>query len=67
MSNGNESRQKLTVIIPSFNEEARIEACLKSVAWADEILLVDSFSTDRTSKGKSIDPRKAVSANRNAR
>ena len=48
MSNANESRQKLTVIIPSFNEEARIEACLKSVAWADEILLVDSFSTDRT-------------------
>jgi len=48
MSNGTESRQKLTVIIPSFNEEARIEACLKSVTWADEILLVDSFSTDRT-------------------
>ena len=48
MSNANESRQKLSVIIPSFNEEARIEACLKSVAWADEILLVDSFSTDRT-------------------
>jgi glycosyltransferase involved in cell wall biosynthesis len=48
MGNGTESRQKLTVVIPSFNEEKRIEACLKSVTWADEILLVDSFSTDRT-------------------
>lgn len=48
MSNGTESRQKLTVIIPSYNEEKNIEACLKSVIWADEILLVDSFSTDRT-------------------
>jgi len=47
-ANANENRQMLTVIVPSFNEEARIEACLKSVAWADEILLVDSFSTDRT-------------------
>jgi glycosyltransferase involved in cell wall biosynthesis len=48
MSNGIENRQKLTVIIPSYNEENNIEGCLKSVSWADEILLVDSFSTDRT-------------------
>ncbi|MCP4622367.1 MAG: glycosyltransferase family 2 protein [bacterium] len=48
MSNGIENRQKLTVIIPSYNEENNIERCLKSVSWADEILLVDSFSTDRT-------------------
>ena len=40
--------QKLTVIIPTFNEEKNIEACLQSVKWADEILVVDSFSTDRT-------------------
>jgi glycosyltransferase involved in cell wall biosynthesis len=48
MSNGTENRQKLTVIIPSYNEENNIARCLKSVSWADEILLVDSFSTDRT-------------------
>lgn len=48
MSNGSENRQKLTVIIPSYNEEQNIERCLKSVSWADEILVVDSFSTDRT-------------------
>ena len=41
-------RQKLTVLIPCFNEEKNIEECLKSVSWADEIFIVDSFSTDRT-------------------
>jgi len=38
----------ITVIIPCFNEEENIEACLRSVVWADEILVVDSFSTDGT-------------------
>jgi len=32
----------------TFNEEARIERCLKSLSWADEIVVVDSFSTDAT-------------------
>jgi len=48
MRNGSKNCPKLTVIIPSFNEEQNIERCLKSVSWADEIMLVDSFSTDRT-------------------
>ncbi len=30
------------------NEELVLEECLRSVAWADEIMVVDSFSTDRT-------------------
>ncbi|MCF8094818.1 MAG: glycosyltransferase family 2 protein [Desulfobacteraceae bacterium] len=38
----------ISVVIACFNEEDNIEACLESVKWADEILLVDSFSTDRT-------------------
>ncbi len=38
----------LTVIIPAFNEESYIEDALKSVAFADEIIVVDSFSTDKT-------------------
>ncbi|MGD0819306.1 MAG: glycosyltransferase family 2 protein [Desulfomonilia bacterium] len=41
-------RQKLTVLIPCFNEERNMEECLKSVSWADEIFIVDSYSTDRT-------------------
>lgn len=41
-------RRKLSVIIPCFNEEKNIEDCLKGVLWADEVIVVDSFSTDRT-------------------
>jgi glycosyltransferase involved in cell wall biosynthesis len=39
---------KLSVITLALNEERNIEACLESVRWADEILVVDSGSTDRT-------------------
>lgn len=40
---------KLSVTILTFNEERRIEACLRSVAnIADEIIVVDSMSTDGT-------------------
>lgn len=38
----------LTVIIPTFNEADYIEDALQSVAFADEIILIDSFSTDKT-------------------
>jgi glycosyltransferase involved in cell wall biosynthesis len=38
----------LSVIVITKNEEASIDACLASVAWADEIVVVDSGSTDRT-------------------
>jgi len=38
----------LTVIIPTFNEAAYIEDALKSVAFADEIIVIDSYSTDET-------------------
>ena len=41
--------QKLSVLVPVFNEESNLEACLKSVRdIADEVFVVDSFSTDRT-------------------
>lgn len=39
---------KLTALIPTGNEEHNIIEVLKSVSFADEILVVDSFSTDRT-------------------
>jgi len=39
---------QITAIIPTFNEEANIEAAIKSVLWADEIIIIDSFSTDST-------------------
>ena len=43
-------RQKLSVTIITKNEEAAIAACLTSVAWADEVVVVDSGSTDKTVK-----------------
>ena len=39
---------KLSVIVPTLNEEKNIDRCLTSVRWADEIIVIDSFSTDRT-------------------
>lgn len=40
--------EKITAIIPTFNEEGQIRKSLESVLWADEIIVVDSFSTDAT-------------------
>jgi glycosyltransferase involved in cell wall biosynthesis len=39
---------KISVCIIAFNEENKIAQAIESVAWADEILIVDSESTDRT-------------------
>jgi glycosyltransferase involved in cell wall biosynthesis len=36
------------VLLLTRNEERRIERCLASVAWADEIVVVDGCSSDRT-------------------
>ena len=42
---------QLSVVIIAFNEENNIERCIDSVIRiADEILIVDSFSTDNTKK-----------------
>lgn len=40
--------EHITAIIPTCNEEDNIEGALQSVQWADEIMVIDSFSTDRT-------------------
>lgn len=39
---------KVSVTIITLNEERNIRRCLESVKWADEIVVVDSGSTDRT-------------------
>ena len=39
---------KITACVTTFNEEHNIHRCLGSLAWCDEIVVVDSFSTDRT-------------------
>ena len=43
-------RQKVTAIIPTFNEEKNIAYAIAQVQWADEILVIDSHSTDKTVK-----------------
>ena len=39
---------KISVIVITKNEEKNISECLKSIDWADELIVVDSESTDRT-------------------
>jgi glycosyltransferase involved in cell wall biosynthesis len=39
---------RISACITAGNEEDKIGRCLKSLAWCDEVIVVDSFSTDRT-------------------
>ena len=41
-------KKPLTAIIPTLNEAKNIEAAIKSVQFADEIIVIDSYSTDNT-------------------
>jgi glycosyltransferase involved in cell wall biosynthesis len=38
----------ISVVILTHNEETNIGRCLEAVSWSDDILVVDSFSDDRT-------------------
>lgn len=39
---------KISAVIIAFNEEAKIAEAVRSVSWADEVIVVDSESTDAT-------------------
>ena len=41
-------KEQLTALVITFNEIGYIEKCIESVSFADEIIVVDSFSTDGT-------------------
>ncbi len=43
-------KKNLSFTVITYNEEKNIADCLESVKWADEIIVVDSFSTDRTAE-----------------
>jgi len=45
---GTPDRRPVTAVVISLNEKSRIAACLESLGWADEIVVVDSGSTDET-------------------
>jgi glycosyltransferase involved in cell wall biosynthesis len=53
-------RQALTAIVPTLNEERNIGACLATLDFADEILVVDSGSEDRTLEIAARDPKVRV-------
>lgn len=38
----------ISLVIITLNEEAHIERCIRSAPFADDVVVVDSFSTDRT-------------------
>lgn len=38
----------ISAVMIAYNEESNIERCLESLTFADEIIVLDSFSTDRT-------------------
>ncbi len=40
----------VSVLIPVLNEERNIGDCLASVGWSDDVVVVDSGSTDRTAE-----------------
>lgn len=52
---------KISAVIIAFNEEEKIARAVRSVGWADEILVVDSESTDRTREiAESLDAKVIV-------
>ncbi|HYE18958.1 MAG TPA: glycosyltransferase family 2 protein [Tepidisphaeraceae bacterium] len=38
----------VSILILTLNEEDNVAACLRSVAWSDDVVVFDSFSKDRT-------------------
>lgn len=42
------SRTGISVLIMTFNEEDNLAACLESVSWSNDVVVLDSFSSDRT-------------------
>jgi glycosyltransferase involved in cell wall biosynthesis len=41
-------KNKITGIIPTFNEELHLEAAINSLSFVDELIVIDSYSTDKT-------------------
>ena len=44
----NDSKLPLSVVILARNEEENIKACIESASFADEILVIENNSSDRT-------------------
>ncbi len=44
------TRAPITIVIPTRNEAAQIAECLRGLAWASEVIVVDGASTDGTAE-----------------
>ena len=53
-------RKKITALVITYNEIGYIENCLKSIQFADEIIVVDSYSSDGTYEYLSAHPKVRV-------
>lgn len=53
-------RTKITALVITYNEIGYIENCLKSIEFADEIIVVDSYSSDGTYEYLSAHPKVRV-------
>ena len=42
------AREPLSVVVITYNNAGTLDACLREVTWADEIVVLDSGSTDDT-------------------
>lgn len=45
-----ESSKKVSAVVIAYNDEPNMRACLESLVWADELIVVDSHSTDATAQ-----------------
>ena len=43
-------RNRVSAVVIAYNDEPNIRACLETLTWADEIIVVDSHSSDATEK-----------------
>lgn len=44
----NTSSKKISAVVIAYNDEPNMRACLESLSWVDELIVVDSHSTDAT-------------------
>ena len=43
-------KNKFSIIILTYNEQKSLQGCLDSISWCDDIVIIDSYSSDATSE-----------------
>ena len=50
VATGAQGRPRISAVVTTLNEEHNVADCVASLLWCDEVVVVDSFSTDRTAE-----------------